>query len=218
MLLLLLLIVSSNFVKHIYLLEIDPLVLVLELLIITYTYRLLRVSNGFQLLGYIGCLVTLYASFLFYLQLDVFACFLLVSELVVILFALSLLLHSNNHNKNLWYLESVYYLVLAFLSTASFIPSIATYAYWVDWYVSLSGQYNDLVAQFSFFYLVDSIIMVLIAFWLLVMTMVIVQFIWLSVAQSTDSAVNVSYLRKTQRIWAQWYKKASSLFFNRNDF
>lgn len=54
--------------------------------------------NMYQLVGYASLTLISLGCLLFYLQLDVFACFLLVAEAIVMLFALTILMHLNYTN------------------------------------------------------------------------------------------------------------------------
>lgn len=89
-------------------------VVLLQSLSFYYLYRLAAMRNVYQLAGYSALLLVVFAAYLFFLQLDVFACFLLVAESIVVLFALSILMHLNYTNIKYMKIASPLLIVVAF--------------------------------------------------------------------------------------------------------
>ena len=190
-------------------------VFLLQSLIFYYLYRLLVIINLYQLVGYSTLVLGLFAIYLFWLQFDVFACFLLVAELVVMLFVLSLLMHLNYTNLTKINVTKTLLFIPFFSLFFSQFSSTNNFTYWVDWYSSQLSQYNDLLPQYLFFYLVDSPLVVLVGVWLLILTFLLVQII-LSISFNRQvSNTTISYTRRTQNIWSQWYKKPIVRFFQK---
>lgn len=189
--------------------------LILQSLTLYYLYRLLSALNLYQLVGYSTLVLVVFASYLFWLQFDVFACFLLVAESIVLLFVLSLLMHLNYTNLEGKFVAKSIFIIFAFVAFLNIFPTITTFSYWVDWYGSQVSQYNDLLPQFIYFYLLDSPIVILTGVWLLVLTLLLVHLI-LSISLTRQTATtNLYYTRKTQNIWTQWYKKPTLRFFKK---
>lgn len=195
-------------------LSIDIEVIFLQTLMLYYIMRLGMVKNLFQLAGYSALVLITLGIYLFWLQFDVFACFLLVAESIVILFMVSLLMHLNYTNlKNLTKTNWIVFLILPTLVNL-FITN-SQYNYWVDWYSSQISQYNDLLPQYIYFYTIDNGVVLLTALWLLVLTFLLVHLI-LNVHVSMGSNITtLTYTRKTQNIWSQWYKKPLIRFFKK---
>ena len=88
----------NTFVKISIFFDINLLLLFLEVILFYYLIKTQLSVNSFQLLGYLSVVILSFSSYLFYLQLDVFGCFMLVSESIVILFGVSIVIHLNWHN------------------------------------------------------------------------------------------------------------------------
>jgi len=73
-------------------------VFIFQSLITYFLLRLFFIKNNYQLVGYATLTLLIFGGYLFFLQYDVFACFLLVAESVVMLFILSILMHLNYTN------------------------------------------------------------------------------------------------------------------------
>lgn len=192
-----------------------PEVVLLQVLLLYYTLRLFNVSNYYQLVGYTTLILLILAGYLFWLQFDVFACFLLVAELVVMLFILTTILHINYTNlSKLPYLYIYIPLLFILFCWQGFTP-IMGFSYWVDWYESQSSQFSDLLGQFIFFYHIDTHIVPLIGVWLLVLTFLLV-FLILNISFTKNTLSNsLFYTKKIQNIWTQWYVKPFIRFFNK---
>ena len=196
-------------------LMITPELLIIQLLLFYYTIRLLNIKNYYQLLGYAVLFLVVLSIYLFWLQFDVFACFLLVAESIVMLFILTTLLHINYTNLlklnalNLW----IPFLVILFFWQGEII--LTSFNYWVDWYESQISQFSDLLPQFIFFYSIDTYIVPLIGLWLLILTFVLIYLILnISLSKNTNNS-SLFYTKKIQNIWSQWYVKPFIRFFNK---
>lgn len=196
-------------------LMITPELLIIQLLLFYYTIRLLNIKNYYQLLGYAVLFLVVLSIYLFWLQFDVFACFLLVAESIVMLFILTTLLHINYTNLlklnalNLW----TPFLVILFFWQGEII--LTSFNYWVDWYESQISQFSDLLPQFIFFYSIDTYIVPLIGLWLLILTFVLIYLILnISLSKNTNNS-SLFYTKKIQNIWSQWYVKPFIRFFNK---
>jgi hypothetical protein len=72
-----------------------------------------------------------------------------------------------------------------------------------------------LLPQYIYFYVIDSPMVILTGFWLLILTFLLVHLILsISLSRHTDN-LNIIYTRKTQNIWSQWYKKPNLRFFKK---
>lgn len=154
----------------------------------------------------------LLTTYLFIFQLDVFACFLLVSETVVIFFVLSFLVHTNHTNMNLFYKNSqailLVYFLLIFLNLAS--PNFSNiYTYFTDWFCSALSSYNDLFAQYIYLYSYSKGLILVIGSWLLLLTFLLV--IVLSTSYTPTKSLN--FVNKRQSLWVQWFRKPFTKFF-----
>lgn len=197
-------------------LSLEVLVCILELFLIYFFYKLSSYANAYQLVGYTSLWLLSSASYLFYLQFDVFACFLLVSESIVLLFALSIILHGNITNLQVKTSSKLLlFLTPLLVSVLSTCNVAAGFKYWVDWYLTSSTSFNDLLPQYLYFYNIDQWVAVLIAVWLFILTLLVVQLILSLVLGNTTQTLDVSYSRKTQDIWAQWYIKPVTRFFQK---
>lgn len=189
--------------------------LVIQTLLLYFIFRLAFAVNLYQLIGYSSLTLLSIGAALFWLQFDVFACFLLVAESIVLLFVLSILMHLNYTNLTKSSLKKpIIYLTLIVL-LATQIKDSGNFSYWVDWYTTQSSQFNDLLPQYLYFYTLDAAVVVLTGLWLLILTLLLVHLILsLHFSNSTDSS-EISYFRKTQNIWSQWYKKPTLRFFKK---
>jgi len=158
--------------------------------------------------------------YLFFLQLDAYACFLLLSESVVIFFVFSMLLHLNVNNlKHRNSKISLMVLFFCFFIGLTINSSTATYFnYFVSWYITQISHYNDLLAQYLFLY-TNGIILILIGFFLLIITFVLVLLVISSFSVDLKKTQNetkkVFYVRKSQNMWKQWFTKPFSRFFSK---
>lgn len=200
---------------HIQWLVMSPELILLQSLTMYYFYRIALSGNIYQLVGYAALSLVLITSYLFYLQFDVFACFLIVSESIVMLFALTVLLHLNYTNISFWNRTPIVSVVLLLGFICGSISSYNNFSYWVDWYSTAESQTNDLLPQYIYFYIIDSPVVVIVGFWLLILTILLVQLILSLGVEGVSSANATTYSRKTQNIWTQWYKKAYIRFFKK---
>jgi hypothetical protein len=196
-------------------LSIAPEQLLIQTIFIYYLYRLGAAANLYQLVGYATLSLVTLGSYLFWLQFDVFACFLLVAESIVMLFVLSLLMHLNYSNIG----ESGVSNSLVVLGVVLVLPTVtarsSSFTYWVDWYASQLSQYNDLLPQYLYFYNIDSPIVWGVGVWLLILTFLLVHLILsISLSRSTGGDI-ITYTRKVQNVWSQWYKKPVLRFFKK---
>lgn len=192
-----------------------PEVLLVQTIITYYLYRVTLVKNVYQLIGYATLLLTSFAIYLFLLQFDVFACFLLVAESIVMLFALSILMHLNYTNLCTPSKVNAAWLLSLLVAMCPVIAYTDQLTYWVDWYATQSSQYNDLLPQYIYFYLVDSPVVMIIGLWLLVVTILLVHLILSMSLSRVSTTTELSYTRKAQNIWTQWYKKPFLRFFKK---
>lgn len=142
---------------------------------------------------YFLILVSIYLSVM---QLEMFACFLFLSEFVIIVFFYCLFLHLNYTNKPLIWNNLTN---TTFLSTIIFFVIITVwyfnkgvlllynlndlYLVFVDIYDIYNNYYmNDLVFFFHFFFHYNTILFFFIGLFLLIMTMVLLYTVWLYVA------------------------------------
>ena len=212
-LLLLLFVNFTSFQIHWFQLTIE--VFLLQSLLLYYLYRLVLVINLYQLVGYSTLTLLFLAAYLFWLQFDVFACFLLVAESVVMLFVLSLLMHLNYTNLSKLNTPKLFFLLPLFVLMFHSTNSTEVFSYWVDWYSTQVSQYSDLLPQYIYFYVIDSPMVILTGFWLLILTFLLVHLILsISFSRHTNN-LNIIYTRKTQNIWSQWYKKPNLRFFKK---
>lgn len=196
-------------------LMITPELMLVQLLLFYYTIRLLNIKNYYQLLGYAVLFLITLSIYLFWLQFDVFSCFLLVAESIVMLFILTTLLHINYTNLfklntlNTW----IPFLVILCLWQGRIV--LTPFNYWVDWYESQTSQFSDLLPQFIFFYSIDAHIVPLIGLWLLILTFVLIYLILnISLSKNTSNS-SLFYTKKIQNIWSQWYVKPFIRFFKK---
>lgn len=189
--------------------------LILQTLTLYYLYRLLSALNLYQLVGYSTLSLVIFAAYLFWLQFDVFACFLLVAESIVLLFVLSLLMHLNYTNLESKFTAQNIFIIFISVTCINIFPNSNFFSYWVDWYNSQVSQYNDLLPQFIYFYLIDSPVVVLTGVWLLVLTLLLVHLILSISLTRQTTTTTLHYTRKTQNIWTQWYKKPVLRFFKK---
>lgn len=192
-----------------------PELILIQLFLLYYTIRLFNIKNYYQLIGYAVLFLLFLAIYLFWLQFDVFACFLLVAESVVMLFIITTLLHINYTNLSKIFTINIWLpfaLILLFWQGS---VSISSFNYWVDWYESQVSQFSDLLPQFIFFYHIDGSIIPLIGLWLLILTFVLIYLILhISFSKNTTST-SLFYTKKIQNIWSQWYVKPFIRFFTK---
>lgn len=199
-------------------LELDWSVSFVQLMVIFSVWRLFFMKNNYQLVGYSFLFVLSISMYLFFLQLDVFACFLLVSECIVLLFVLTMLIHLNSTNllnpiktRNL---TAAY--IFVFISFLFNTWSFTYYNYFVDWYAVQDSTYNDLIAQYIYFYS-NKVVVILIGYWLLLVTFILVAITLSCFSVHADSDVSsfkkVIFVRKSQSTWKQWYTKPITRFF-----
>lgn len=195
-------------------LSLQPEVIALQTLVVYYVIRLGLIKNLYQLAGYSALFLVALGVYLFYLQFDVFACFLLVAESIVILFIVSILMHFNYTNiqsksqNRLW--------VLCFIPVYfTYLNTSTDFNYWVYWYQSQISQYNDLLPQFIYLYYMDEPVVLLTAIWLVILTLLLVHLILNNMLEKSTHTTNIIYTRKTQNIWSQWYKKPFIRFFQK---
>lgn len=199
-------------------LELDWSVSLVQLTVLFSIWRLFFIKNNYQMVGYSFLFVLSLSVYLFFLQLDVFACFLLVSESIVLLFVLTMLIHLNSSNiidpiktRNL-----LLAYVVIFSSFLFNTWSFTYYNYYVDWYSSQDSTYNDLISQYIYFYN-NHVIVLLVGFWLLVVTFILVSIVLSCFSVHADSDVHnfkkVIFVRRSQNTWKQWYSKPITRFF-----
>lgn len=201
-------------------LELDWKVSFIQILFLFFSWRLFFLKNNYQLVGYSFLWIFNAAIYLFFLQLDVFACFLLVSESIVMLFVLTMLIHFNVNNlKNIFFKKNIIFLVIIILIVFFFINTwkVNYYNYYFDWYSSIHNNYNDLVSQYIYFYK-NKYLLILIGLWLLVLTFLLVNIVIscfsINLENKSEKQSYTNYTRKTQNIWKQWYTKPIIRFFN----
>lgn len=192
-----------------------PELILIQLFLFYYTIRLFNIKNYYQLVGYAVLFLLFLAIYLFWLQFDVFACFLLVAESVVMLFILTTLLHINytnlmrNSTISLW----LPFFIILFMYQG--VLSTNSFNYWVDWYETQASQFSDLLPQFIFFYFIDKAIVPLIGLWLLILTFVLIYLILHISFSKNFTTTSLFYTKKIQNIWSQWYAKPFIRFFNK---
>lgn len=196
-------------------LHILPELVLIQLLLLYYCIRLFNIKNYYQLIGYAVLFLLILSIYLFWLQFDVFACFLLVAELIVMLFVLTTLLHINYTNLSKLTTINVWVPFCFILFCWQGVNTITSFNYWVDWYETQISQFSDLLPQFIFFYHIDTALVPLIGLWLLVLTFVLI-FLILHISFSTNSTnKSLFYTKKLQNIWTQWYVKPFIRFFTK---
>jgi hypothetical protein len=171
-----------------------------QVVLMYFLLRLFFLKNNYQLVGYATLILILLGVYLFILQFDVFACFLLVAESVVMLFILSILMHLNYTNITETVSSNtilVGLLPVTFLATST---DSSNYSYWVDWFSCQISQYNDLLPQYIYFYLNDSPVVLLVGIWLLILTFLLVHLILRVSLSKSYFSNSVIYFRKTQNI------------------
>lgn len=181
-------------------------------MLVFFCTKLLYSDNIFKLLLWVFLLILLLTGYLFIFQLDVFACFLVVSETVVIFFVLSFIIHINHTNINLSYKSSFIIYPLFFILPLvyvnfNYIESV--YSYYIDWFVSSLSSYNDLLSQYIYLYSYSNGLILIIGSWLLLLTFLIV--IILSLSPTT--VTNNNFINKRQSLWVQWFRKPYLRFF-----
>lgn len=199
--------------------SLDWKVSILQLSLLFFFVRLFFIQNNYQVVGYSLLFILGISVYLFYMQLDVFACFLLISETIVLLFVLTMLIHLNSNNlktslraRNL---ALVWLGVIVILLNNTWLVNY--YNYYVEWYLSQYNGYNDLVSQYIYFF-ESKYILVLIALWLLILTMLLVSIViscYSAQLNNTKVEINtVMYSRKSESLWHQWFTKPINRFFN----
>ena len=180
------------------------------LLQVTLIFILLKLNsslNMYQTLGYSFIVVILLSGYLFLEQLDVFACFLLVGESVIFLFALSMLVHLNVNNIVSYRLRL---LVLISSSLGLLLPLLgqeALFSFYSDWYSAQTSSYNDLLSQYLCLYVYHYPLLIIVGVWLLGLTFLLVSLATISFVRQDSVKLDVSYVRQYQSLWSQWYKK-----------
>lgn len=196
-------------------LHILPELLLIQLLLLYYALRLFNIINYYQLVGYAVLFLLFLSVYLFWLQFDVFACFLIGAEAIIMLFILTTFLHINYTNLNklvalhLW----IPFVMILFAWQGSIV--ITSFNYWVDWYETQISQFNDLLPQFIYFYVIDVNIVPLVGLWLLILTFVLIQFILNMSLINSSTNSSLFYTKKIQNIWTQWYTKPFVRFFTK---
>ena len=109
-------------------------------------------------------------------QLDVFACFLLVSETVVIFFMLTFIIHVNHTNLSLRSKRSPLLIFIIFLAGAfvNYRYYDDGFSYYISWYTSQMSSYNDLLSQYIYLYTLNPYLTLIVGSWLLLLTFFLV--------------------------------------------
>jgi hypothetical protein len=168
----------------------------LQLLISYQIYKLFFEKNFFKMLISLLYFLILVSIYLSVMQLEMFACFLFLSEFVIIVFFYCLFLHLNYTNKpliwnnltNTTFLSIIVVFVLAviwyFNKGILLLYNLNDlYLLFVDIYDIYNNYYmNDLVFFFHFFFHYNTILFFFIGLFLLIMTMVLLYTVWLYVA------------------------------------
>lgn len=106
--------------------------LLIQIITIYFLHQLSSVKNSYQLIGYMSLTLVFLGINLFYLQFDVYACFLLIAESIVMLFALSILMHLNVTNRGCNSNKPLYILPIAGVLVLSKLYYSQEFVYWVD--------------------------------------------------------------------------------------
>ena len=186
-----------------------------QVFIIFSAVKLFFSKNIYELVLWSFLVIFTLTLCLFVYQLDVFACFLLVSETVVIFFILTFIIHVNHTNLPLGnskvYLHiSTILLAYAFFNVAYFDGS--SFSYRVLWYTSQISSYNDLLSQYIYLYTLNSYLTLIVGFWLLLLTFFLVLTVTASSHSSTNTSVS-NYFLKKQNLWKQWCSSPFLKFF-----
>lgn len=115
-------------------LSFDLLTFTIQLFLVFCSCKLFLSKNVYELLLWAFISITSFVFCLFFYQLDVFACFLLVSESVVIFFILTFIIHVNHTNINLSYRGGYLLLSVILVSCAFvfFVQDVNVYSYYLD--------------------------------------------------------------------------------------
>lgn len=194
---------------------ISPDVCLIQAIALFCMFRAATARNAYQLVWFTTSVVLAAALLLFHAQLDAYACFLLLAELVTLLFALTILIHLNYTNLEQRVASTRPQLLAGIVALTPTTIAVSRYDYWVDWFAAQSSHYNDLLAQFIYFFLADGPVVVLVGVWLLVVTLLLVGVILALQLGRVSSQTTVAYTRKSQNIWTQWYTKPVSRFFTK---
>jgi hypothetical protein len=169
---------------------------VLQVFIMYQIYKLFSEKNFFKMLISLLYFLILISIYLSVMQLELFACFLFLSEFIIIVFFYCLFLHLNYNNKPFFWTN---------VTDATFFKSISLTVVLVIWYLNkdvvllynINDLYliftdiytfynnylmNDLVFLFFYFFHYNVCVLLFIGLFLLVMTMVLLYTVWLYVS------------------------------------
>jgi hypothetical protein len=167
----------------------------------------------FELLLWAFLFIFSFVIILFLYQLDVFACFLLVSETVVIFFILTFLIYSNHTNSSIYRTSSAVIISFILVAGGFWVSKFDSnvYAYYIDWYVGQISSYNDLLSQYIYIYNLNNYLTLIIGLWLLLLTFFLV--IILSTKSEVGTNGFINYFFKRQNMWKQWATQPFLKFF-----
>lgn len=190
--------------------------IIFQLFLIFATLKLFFSKNIYEMLLWSFLNIFTLVIGLFIYQLDVFACFLLISETVVIFFILTFIIHVNHNNMHLSKSKS-YITILIILFLALFINffyyNSSNYSYYTDWYTSQLSSYNDLLSQYIYIYTINNYLMLLVGSWLLLLTFFLVIVLTTSTNSSSLKETSFNYFFKKQNMWKQWSHSPFLKFF-----
>lgn len=198
--------------------EINFFQFLLEINIIFFCLKLFYTNNPFRRLILLGVLLLLFSGILFWYQIEVYACFLLVNELMILLFIFILLIYKS-YPSNIKGSEFYSSGFLIFLNIISFFSwYISNYFvfiqnwmdwYWIDFYsILINLTYNDLVAPFYFFYIFYPNILLFLGLFLFFLSVIYLYLIF----QAHNTSLKLSIRINTNTQEQNLYKPSSRHF------
>lgn len=182
-----------------------------NLIFLFLTFRIFFYKNYFELICFVFLWVLTGGILLFFYQFDAFACIILLSEFVLLMFGLFNIININSQNFKIRFkshtvwpffiLGGLYPFHLAFTSY---------YNFFIDFYKSIVFSYNDFI-QIYFCLYNSSLILLIIGFFLLFLTLYLLMLFFIT--KSFNQSVHIDVVHKDQSFWEQLKRTTFINFF-----
>lgn len=189
-----------------------------QIILLYLLYKITSTTNPFKKTFLLFFILWVHGSFIFYYQAEVFACFLLVNELMVCLFIFLLMIYcgfdSIELNTRPTHFSFVWVVVLGTIGIYSQTPMFHYIIEWDDWdwqdyYLSLIyPTYNDLVSLYYFFYYITPPTLILIGFFLFILSIIYI-YLFFKILSSD----RVSFFKQNNNTEGHNMQKPSVNFF-----